>query len=115
MHVATVNFVFPMFAGHDAPPSTNLSLDDVATAAPAYEGSLTSKDEVLEALRTSFQHLRTALEASVGTDLDREVIALGQPAPLRAVWVGHVVHIHEHTGQLIAYSRTNGVTPPWSR
>jgi hypothetical protein len=24
-------------------------------------------------------------------------------------------HLHEHLGQLIAYARSNGVTPPWSQ
>jgi hypothetical protein len=24
-------------------------------------------------------------------------------------------HCHEHLGQLIAYARMNGVTPPWSK
>ena len=23
--------------------------------------------------------------------------------------------LHEHLGQLIAYARVNGITPPWSR
>jgi hypothetical protein len=25
-----------------------------------------------------------------------------------------VTHMHEHLGQMIAYARMNGVTPPWS-
>jgi uncharacterized damage-inducible protein DinB len=25
-----------------------------------------------------------------------------------------VSHEHEHLGQMIAYARSNGVTPPWS-
>jgi uncharacterized damage-inducible protein DinB len=24
-------------------------------------------------------------------------------------------HMHEHLGQSIAYARTNGVVPPWSK
>jgi hypothetical protein len=29
--------------------------------------------------------------------------------------VGTVTHLHEHLGQLIAYARSNKVTPPWSK
>jgi len=33
----------------------------------------------------------------------------------RAMWIGATTHLHEHLGQLIAYARSNGVVPPWSR
>ncbi|MGH7594691.1 MAG: hypothetical protein ACRELE_12695 [Gemmatimonadales bacterium] len=29
--------------------------------------------------------------------------------------IGMTADLHEHLGQLIAYSRMNGVTPPWSK
>ena len=31
------------------------------------------------------------------------------------MWIGATTHLHEHLGQLIAYARSNGVVPPWSR
>jgi hypothetical protein len=33
----------------------------------------------------------------------------------RATWIATVTHLHEHLGQLIAYARSNNVTPPWSK
>jgi len=34
---------------------------------------------------------------------------------IRATWIAAVTHFHEHLGQLIAYGRSNNVTPPWSK
>ena len=31
------------------------------------------------------------------------------------LWVRLVTHMHEHLGQVIAYSRANEIVPPWSR
>ena len=30
-------------------------------------------------------------------------------------WILATTHLHEHLGQAIAYARSNGVVPPWSR
>jgi len=37
------------------------------------------------------------------------------PAPAENVFLRILVHNHEHMGQLIAYDRMSGVTPPWSK
>jgi hypothetical protein len=29
--------------------------------------------------------------------------------------IGMTADLHEHLGQLIAYARVNGITPPWSK
>jgi hypothetical protein len=29
--------------------------------------------------------------------------------------IGMTADLHEHLGQLIAYARMNGITPPWSK
>ena len=34
---------------------------------------------------------------------------------VRATWIATVTDLHEHLGQLIAYARSNNVTPPWSK
>ena len=39
---------------------------------------------------------------------------LGQRAAYHTVRLAEVAHAHEHLGQLIAYARMNGITPPWS-
>ena len=115
MHVAAFNFAFPLLAGHKAPASTGLTMDNLPTAAPAYENSLKSKDRIRPELRASFENLRTAIESTSASDLERQVKVFDDTITLRALWIGQVSHLHEHLGQLIAYSRMNGVVPPWSQ
>ena len=31
------------------------------------------------------------------------------------MWITTATHLHEHLGKLIAYARSNNVTPPWSK
>ena len=39
----------------------------------------------------------------------------GQKSTARGMWITTATHLHEHLGQLIAYARSNNVTPPWSK
>ena len=57
---------------------------------------------------------RQAIEESAG-ELDRPVSLRGSPTTVGDIWIRAVVHLHEHLGQSIAYARSNGVVPPWSR
>jgi len=43
------------------------------------------------------------------------VTFFGQTVTRQKLWVLTATHLHEHLGQAIAYDRTNGVVPPWSR
>lgn len=40
---------------------------------------------------------------------------VAEPATRQQLWILAVTHLHEHLGQGIAYARSNGVVPPWSR
>lgn len=113
MHIASVNYAFPIFTGADAPEAAAMSLDDFFPSIAAYERTAETKEEILSAVRASFQHLRTAVEAS-SVDLDRELEVFGTPSSVRGFWWVHLGHVHEHLGQLVAYARSNGVAPPWS-
>jgi hypothetical protein len=31
------------------------------------------------------------------------------------IYLGIIIHANEHMGQLVAYARMNGITPPWSQ
>ena len=39
---------------------------------------------------------------------------LGRRTTYCNAYLTEVAHAHEHLGQLIAYARMNGITPPWS-
>jgi len=103
MHVAGGNYYLPTFAGvkapADAPQSENAA--DRATA--------------IAALKRSFDHVRTAIRNTSDADLDKPTTMFGMQTTYRNVYLTTVTHAHEHLGQLIAYARSNGVTPPWSR
>jgi uncharacterized damage-inducible protein DinB len=49
------------------------------------------------------------------TDLDKTVQWFDKSMiSERAIMFFLASHNHEHLGQMIAYARSNGVTPPWS-
>lgn len=77
--------------------------------------SLTSKEELLEALRRSGEHVRGVVEEGGEEDWDRPTELYGREVPRWAVLLQLLAHMNEHLGQSIAYARMNGVVPPWSR
>ena len=64
--------------------------------------------ESIEAVRKQLPTLRTAV-------LDREMKVFGKPSTMRGIYVLIDTHMAEHLGQFIAYSRMNGMVPPWSQ
>jgi hypothetical protein len=114
MHVAAINFAFPLMAGHEAPSSTGLTLDNLPTAAPAYEASARDKASVSKELAGSLDNVRRAISSTSPSDLSLELETFFGTSTIRAYWTAHIAHLHEHLGQLIAYGRMNGVVPPWS-
>jgi uncharacterized damage-inducible protein DinB len=105
MHVAGANYLFPTFFGTPAP----------STAPPRdAEKSWTDKEQVVGALKTSFAHLRGAVEHVQEDALSQTVKLFGQDVTTRKALMITFTHLHEHLGQSIAYARTNKVTPPWS-
>jgi len=101
MHIAHGNFLFASALGLPRP-------DDL----PEDLETITDKAEVMVTLRRSFEQVETAIEQALTGDLDRAEPKFGT---VRAVLLRALVHANEHVGQLIAYGRTNGVAPPWSR
>ena len=102
MHVTGGNYFLPTFAGVKAPAD-----------APKGENA-TNRAEAISQMKRSFDHVRTAIRSTSDADLDKPVTMFGQQTTYRNVWMTTVSHAHEHLGQLIAYARSNGVTPPWS-
>ena len=52
---------------------------------------------------------------AVSGDREAPLQAFGQTRTHRSLWLSTTTHLHEHLGQLIAYARSNKVTPPWSK
>jgi len=72
------------------------------------------KPKVLQALKGSFAHLRSATLALNDGDADKPQKMFGRQSTLRGSFTMIVGHFGEHLGQSIAYARVNGVVPPWT-
>ena len=114
MHVGADNYLLPAAVGFAADPSTGIKGDDYKTA-QAYEQRKVSRDSAIVQLERSFAHLRRSLMATPATRLGDKVSMFGQSFTVQQTWIMTATHLHEHLGQLIAYARGNGVTPPWSQ
>lgn len=113
MHVAADNFYLTMPAGVMPPASTGLKLNDYPSI-QAYEGREMDKAGAIAEMRASFEHLRKAMMDTPDTRLEEKVDLFGGTPTVRGLWILTTTHLHEHLGQMIAYARSNGVTPPWS-
>lgn len=77
--------------------------------------SVMDKARVVTFLKAAADHYRNALRNANEADFDKAVTLFGSiNTTQRGVYLLLVSHNHEHLGQLIAYARSNGVTPPWS-
>lgn len=104
IHVAGANFFICGALGVEMPEGFG----------PDAEQTVTKKEDVIAALKKSFDHVYKAVEARMGGDLDKEIDLFGGKRPVRDAFMILTTHAHEHLGQSIAYARTMGVVPPWS-
>ena len=114
LHVASDNYLLPALAGTAAPAWTGIVLTDFKSV-ERYEKRGLSRDSVVAELERSFVHLANAMAKTGAGNLADKVNMFGQQSPLQDLWILTTTHLHEHLGQSIAYARSNGVKPPWSR
>ena len=106
-HVASANYFLPTFWGAKVPAGVNpQSLEKEMSG---------DKAKTIDAMTKSFDHLREAILAVPDSDLDRKIKLFGQDATVRDAMMVLASHAHEHLGQSIAYARSNGIVPPWSK
>ena len=84
-------------------------------ASAKLEKTQDSKAALIKRLEDSFAEVRKTLEPMRAGSLSREGVFFGAPNTVRGVFVILETHASEHLGQLIAYLRFNGMTPPWSQ
>lgn len=114
MHVAADNYFLPVFAGVAAPAATGIKPGDYPSV-QAYEQRKATKAESIKAMRESFAHLKQSMSGTDQAFLDKKLDVFGMQMSGMDLWVLTATHLHEHLGQMIAYARSNGVVPPWSR
>jgi len=105
LHVAGSNFNLPRALGI-APAEGMVGRE--------YAQSTTDKAAIVAALKESFVFLRTRIEALTPADAERKIAWFDGENTFRGVLYFMARHTGEHTGQLIAYARMNGIVPPWS-
>lgn len=114
MHIAADNYFIPAMTGAAAPAETGIRGDDFNTAV-AYERRTMNKAQTIEALRASFAHVSDIAGAVDHDDLHASHSFFGNQMSGIQIWLLTATHLHEHLGQTIAYARSVGVVPPWSR
>jgi uncharacterized damage-inducible protein DinB len=105
MHIALANFYLLSVTGPKMP----------ADAKEGMEKSVTAKAEVINWLKRSLDSVKEAHASVTTKDLDRKVHIADRDATVNGMYLRIIVHANEHMGQLIAYARMSGITPPWSK
>jgi uncharacterized damage-inducible protein DinB len=76
---------------------------------------ITDPKKLQEALKTSYVNLQKAITGLADNDLQTPVKLFGEDMTKQGAVMLILEDQHEHLGQSIAYARSNGVVPPWSR
>ncbi len=104
LHVAGGTYFLTRMAGVPTPADVPKQIEKIV-----------GKKEVIAQLDKSFAHLRAAVEAATPESMAKEVDFFGQKSTVRGVYMKAYGHMSEHLGQAIAYARSTGVVPPWSK
>ena len=86
-----------------------------APNAEAKTAPITDPEKLQEALKASYANLQKAIMGLSDNDLQTPVKLFGRDMTKQAALTLIILDQHEHLGQSIAYARSNGVVPPWSK
>src|SRR5258707_15682135 len=106
-HIVSANYFFASKLGAKIPDGVKME---------TIEKDLKTKDQCAAALKQSYETIIGAVKALKDGDMTKKVEFPfpGEYTDMSAVLIA-AGHSNEHLGQLIAYSRMNGITPPWSQ
>jgi uncharacterized damage-inducible protein DinB len=105
MHIVLTNFYLLRYTGPELPSDLKEDADK----------TVTTKPEVIAWLKRSLEAVKTAHLTVKPKDLQRKVKIHDRDATVDGMYLRIIVHANEHMGQLVAYARMNGITPPWSK
>ncbi len=105
MHIVMANFWLLSVTGPKMPPDLKENA----------EKTVISKPEVIAWLKRSLDAVKQAHIAADPKDMSRKLKVEGHDATVDGMYLRIIVHANEHMGQLVAYARMTGVTPPWSK
>ena len=93
-------------------------LADVLSGTPntgAKPAPITDPEKMQEALKASYINLQKAITGLSDNDLQGPLKLFGKDMTKQGALLRILEDQHEHLGQSIAYARTNGGVPPWSK
>jgi len=105
MHIALANYGLVGITGPKPPVELN----------PRLEKTVARKAQVIEWLKGSLEFVKTERAQLKPADLGRAVKVENRDATVDGMYLRAIVHANEHMGQMIAYARTMGLAPPWSK
>jgi len=105
MHIALANDGLVGITGRKPPVELN----------PRLEKTVARKAQVIEWLEGSLEFVKTERAQLKPADLGRAVKVENRDATVDGMYLRAIVHANEHMGQMIAYARTMGLAPPWSK
>ncbi len=105
LHVAAANYGFAKMLGTPIPAGVDTK---------AMMASANDKAKVIQDLKDSFAHFRSAVLAIRDSELNKEVRTPRGATTIRGAFFLISGHFGEHLGQSIAYARENGIVPPWT-
>ena len=85
------------------------------TNAGAEPAPITDPEKMQDALKASYANLQKAIMGLSDKDLQTHVKLFGEDMTKQGAVMLILEDQHEHLGQSIAYARSNGVVPPWSK
>lgn len=112
-HIAADNYFMPALQGKTAPAEIGITKE--YKTAETWEKKPMDKATVIAELAKSFAFLKSSVTSTADAELGTPMEVFGQKTTARGLWISTATHLHEHLGQLIAYARSNKITPPWSK
>jgi len=105
-HIVSGNYYFASKLGAKIPDGVKME---------TIEKDLKTKEAITAELKRSYEIVIDAIKNTKDGDLAKKVEFPfpGEYTDMSALLIA-VGHSNEHLGQLVAYSRMNGITPPWS-
>jgi uncharacterized damage-inducible protein DinB len=78
-----------------------------------FEKAITSKAEIVQLLAQSLAAVKESFTNTSDEDLAKQAPVFGEVSTARRVYLRMLVHMNEHMGQLVAYTRSMGNPAPW--
>lgn len=104
LHTAAANYFLVSKLGFPIPSDVDM----------AGMEKIKGKQQILDALNKSFEYAIEKIGETKSGDFSKEIdLGFNKLTTVATIMVV-LEHTGEHKGQLIAYARANGITPPWS-